>query len=89
MVDTKLVAISYCFIFLFILFCAIGYIIVPTYLNKAFHKNIDLPKTEVMNDAVTAVSAIPTSNLFWLVLLVILGMVFLFLFGTLSMFGAY
>jgi len=89
MVDTKLVAISYCCIFVFILFCAIGYIILPTYLNKAYHKNIDLPKTAVMTNAVSAVSEIPTSTLFWGVLLVIVGIIVLFIFGSLSMFRAY
>ena len=89
MVDTKLVAISYCCIFLFILCCAIGYIILPTYLNKAFHSNIDLPKTTVMNNSITAVSAIPTSNLFWLVLIIIILIVIFFIYGSLSMFSAY
>lgn len=89
MVDKKLVVISYCCIFLFIFFCAVGYIIIPTYLNKAFHKSIDLPKTEVMNSATSAMSAIPTGNLFWLMLLVIVAIVALFLFSTFSMFSAY
>jgi hypothetical protein len=89
MVNQKLVVISYCCIFLFILFCAVGYIIIPTYLNKAFHKSIDLPKTAVMDNAASAMSAIPTSNLFWLMLLVIIGVAALFLYGSFSMFGAY
>jgi len=89
MVDTKLVAISYCLIFLFILFCAVGYIIIPTYVNKAFHKNIDLPKTAVMNNSITAVSAIPTGNLFWLALGTIIIIAVFIIYGSLSMFSAY
>ena len=89
MVDTKLVAISYCFIFLFILFCAVGYIVLPTYINKAFHKNIDLPKTEVMNNAVTAVSAIPTGNLFWIALAIIILIAVFIIYGSLNMFSAF
>lgn len=89
MVDKRLVVISYCCIFLFILFCAVGYIVLPTYLNKAFHKNIDLPKTAVMDNSITAVSAIPTSNLFWIALgIVILIVVFIFI-SSMTMFGAY
>jgi hypothetical protein len=89
MVNTKLVAVSYCSIFLFILFCAIGYIVLPTYMNKAFDKNIDLPKTAVMNNATSAISAIPTSNLFWLSAVIVILLIVFFLFGTFSMFGAY
>lgn len=61
----------------------------PTYINKAFHKNIDLPKTEVMSNAVTAVSAIPTGNLFWIALGVIIIVAVLIIYGSLSMFSAY
>lgn len=89
MVNKKLVVISYCCIFLFIFFCAIAYAIIPTYLNKAFDSKIDLPKSEAMITANSAVSAIPTSNLFWLVLLVVVGIIVLFIFGSLSMFSAY
>lgn len=89
MVDTKLVAISYCLIFLFILFCAVGYIVIPTYVNKAFHKNIDLPKTAVMTNSVTAVSAIPTGNLFWIALGTIIIIAVFIIYGSLSMFSAY
>jgi hypothetical protein len=89
MVDTKLVAISYCLIFLFILFCAVGYIVIPTYVNKAFHKNIDLPKTAVMTNSITAVSAIPTNNLMWLALIIIAVIIILFVMGSFSMMSAY
>jgi len=89
MVNQKLVAISYCLIFLFILFCAVGYIVLPTYINKAFHKNIDLPKTNVMYDATSAVSAIPTNTLFWVALGVAVLIVMFFIFGSMTMFSAY
>lgn len=89
MVDTKLVAVSYCFIFLFILFCAVGYIVIPTYVNKAFHKNIDLPKTEVMDNSITAISAIPTNNLFIFALVILIAIIIFFIMGTFSMFSAY
>jgi len=89
MVNQNLVAISYCCIFVFILFCAVGYIIIPTYLNKAFHSNIDLPKTAVMTNSITAVSAIPTGNLMWLALVVIAAIIIMFALSSLTMFGAY
>jgi hypothetical protein len=89
MVDTQKVAISYCFIFLFIFFCAVGYIVLPTYINKAFHKSIDLPKTTVMNNTITAVSAIPTNNLFLLALAVLAAIIIFFVFGSMSMMSAY
>jgi len=89
MVDTKLVAISYCLIFLFILFCAVGYIVLPTYVNKAFNKSIDLPTTAVMDNGIIAVSAIPTNTLFWLALGVTILIIIFFIYGSLTMFSAF
>jgi len=89
MVNKKLVVISYCCIFLFIYFCAIAYAVVPTYMNKAFNSNIDLPKSESMTFATNAASSINTSTLGWFVVIVIIIIIILFTMGSFTMFSAY
>lgn len=89
MVNKKLIVISYCCIFLFIYFCAIAYAIIPAYLNKAFHSNINLPKSQATDSAITAVSSIPNSTVFWMMFFVVLIIVVLLTMGSISMFGAY
>jgi len=89
MVNKKLVVISYCCIFLFIYLCAIAYAVIPTYVNKAFHSNIDLPKSQALNSTTVAIASINTSTLFWLVLLIVGGIIIFFALGSFTMFSAY
>lgn len=89
MVNKKLIVISYCCIFLFIYFSAMAYAIIPTYLNKAYHSNIQLPKSQIINNTTTAVASINTSTLLWLVVIVIIGIIVFFIFGSISMFSAF
>jgi hypothetical protein len=89
MVNKKLVVISYCCIFLFIYFCAIAYAIVPTYLNKSFNTNIELPKSEAIFSATSAVASLNTSTLFWLAVIAVICIVVFFIMGSLTMFSAY
>ena len=65
----KLVAISYCLIFLALYFCSIAYALLSTSINDAYE--IALPQTIAMNATSTAISSISS----WGGVLVIIGIV--------------
>ena len=67
----KLVAISYCFIFLAMYFCSIAYALLSTSINNAY--DTALPQTTAMNATATAISSFSS----WSGTLVVLGIVVL------------